>query len=665
MRKAHDMMRGFCACLLACVACLPAHARENKQTDPRVAAFVAQDATSNLQLSPDGMHVAGVLHGATYTGLAVFDRKSGQLQSSMRFPEGNQVVALWWANNRRLLVSLGQNFGNDAPSPTGELFAIDMEGTNHGMLAGYRVRGPTRGNEAGNAAQQELSMVFPLGRIPGNERDMLVEVWPLDEKHPDARVDRMDVFSGARTEYARAPVPRASFTLDNQARVRFARSSDEDNHSRLFYRGANSETWTLINDEGVSQHIETPLGFSADNRIAYLQSEQASGADVVVAFDTQTGTRKVVASHPVCNPLPIHRDGGRELIGVRYPDPDAAPVYFEPESAAAVEHARLRRSFPRGHFDVRSASDDGKVKLLAYMSDRDPGSYYIFDAASGKASFYQAARRSIDVQAMSETRIFDFNARDGMRLHGLLTLPTSKAATLPLVVMPHGGPFGIQDVWGFDTDAQLLSAAGYAVLQVNFRGSGGFGRAYKRAGMRQWGKAMQDDLTDATRWVVAQGGVDPARICIYGASYGGYAALMGVVREPALYRCAVGSVGVYDLNKWTKTDWRTGKDTKDWFRDWVGERGDGLAAVSPVTLARNIQAPVLLTWGWQDDVAPAMQSRAMVERLRSAGKQVDTLSFRYEGHGLYVSAHQAEFYSRLLAFLDEHIGKQTTSGAYP
>jgi dipeptidyl aminopeptidase/acylaminoacyl peptidase len=257
------------------------------------------------------------------------------------------------------------------------------------------------------------------------------------------------------------------------------------------------------------------------------------------------------------------------------------------------------------------------------------------------------------------SRAIDVKARDGMTLHGYLTLPNGGADKhLPMVVLPHGGPFGIFDEWTFDDDSQMLAAAGYAVLRLNYRGSGNYGRDYYKAGARQWGKTMQDDLTDATRWAIDQQIADPARICLYGASYGGYAALMGVAREPSLYACAVGYVGVYDLEKLHKDNTSHGRSIKNWTNEWLGDR-DALAAVSPVNLANHIKSPVFLAAGGQDKRAPVEHTQKMEKALRDAGVPVESLYFKSEGHGFYTDEHQRECYTRLLAFLSKYLGGAT------
>ena len=226
-----------------------------------------------------------------------------------------------------------------------------------------------------------------------------------------------------------------------------------------------------------------------------------------------------------------------------------------------------------------------------------------------------------------------------------------------LVVVPHGGPYGIFDQWQFDDESQLLAAAGYAVLRVNFRRSGNYGRAFLHAGAREWGGRMQDDLTDATQWAIDAKIADPQRICLYGASYGGYAALMGVVRAPRLYRCAAGYVGVYDLELMRRKTARTSRSLRNWGEDWIGSRGT-LASVSPSALADRIKVPVLLVAGGEDEIAPIAHSKRMEKALRAAGVPVQTLYVDSEGHGFYTEAHRREFYTRLLAFLADHLGGQ-------
>lgn len=224
-----------------------------------------------------------------------------------------------------------------------------------------------------------------------------------------------------------------------------------------------------------------------------------------------------------------------------------------------------------------------------------------------------------------------------------------------MVVVPHGGPYEIIDAWGFDTGAAVLASQGFAVLRVNFRGSGGYGRDFVEKGFRQWGRAMQDDVTDATRWAIAEGIAAADRICIYGASYGGYSALMGAVREPRLYRCAAGYAAPYDLAKMYKWGSIRRSDLGlNYLERVLGKDKAELAANSPAQQASTIVIPILIAHGRLDARVGVEHSQAMAKILRKGGAGVDYIEYPNEGHGLAIDEDEADFYGRLLAFLREN-----------
>jgi dipeptidyl aminopeptidase/acylaminoacyl peptidase len=258
---------------------------------------------------------------------------------------------------------------------------------------------------------------------------------------------------------------------------------------------------------------------------------------------------------------------------------------------------------------------------------------------------------------VAEVKPVSFKARDGLDIQGYLTVPVgSEARNSPLIVYIHGGPYNINDTWGFDQDAQILAAHGYAVLQVNYRGSGNHGRAFVQAGRREWGGKMQDDITDATKWAIQQGIADPTRICLFGASYGGYASLMGVAKEPALYRCAAGYVGVYDLpTMHSDGDIRDSGSGKTYINEWIGPKQD-VASVSPTRLADRIKVPVFLAAGGEDERAPIQHTEVMEKALRKAGVPVEAVYYPTEGHGFYKLENEREFYGKLLSFFHRHLG---------
>jgi dipeptidyl aminopeptidase/acylaminoacyl peptidase len=299
------------------------------------------------------------------------------------------------------------------------------------------------------------------------------------------------------------------------------------------------------------------------------------------------------------------------------------------------------------------------VLLFGVSSDRDPGSYYLLDRKSMKASLLFSTLETIDPDKMAPRRPVSFRARDGLELHGYLTMPAHAPGTrVPLVLMPHGGPFGVYDDWFYHNDAQFLASRGYAVLQVNFRGSGGRGLDFKEAGYLEWGGKIQDDLVDGVRWAVTQGEVDGKRMCVYGASFGGYSALMLAAREPALFKCAVGYIGVYDLNLLAKPENNRLDDYRAaYLRKTMGADKAVLDKASPVRLAANITVPVLLVHGGKDKRAPVEHAEAMRAALVKAGHPPEWFLAPNEGHGFYDTKNVTEFYQRLETFLAKHIGQ--------
>jgi dipeptidyl aminopeptidase/acylaminoacyl peptidase len=353
----------------------------------------------------------------------------------------------------------------------------------------------------------------------------------------------------------------------------------------------------------------------------------------------------------------IYRAGSNVPIGVEFDDAGHRSEFFDAKAPEAKLYKMLTQAFPGHAVRVTSQTTDGSKAIVHVWSDRSPGDDYVFDLKTMNADHLLTSRTWLDPATQAVRKGIALKARDGLPLRGYVTLPHgTDGKNLPMVVMPHGGPFGIFDRWGFHSEAAMLAAAGYAVLQVNFRGSGNHGLAFEHAGRNQWGKAMQDDVTDATRWSIEQGIADPARICIHGTSYGAYAALMGAAKEPSLYRCASGYVGVYDLAALhTSGDIRDSGSGDTYLQQWVGKPED-LADVSPTRLADKIKVPVLLASGGEDRRAPSTQSDMMEKALKRAGVPVQHIHFSQESHGFYKPAHQKEYFTALLEFLDRNIG---------
>lgn len=624
-------------------------------------AYVRKDTFVDIKLSPTGEYYAATVPLEDQMGLVIIRTSDNQISTALRMGKNTHFADFDWITDERVILSLAEKFGMlDAPQLTGELYALDADGSDKQLLIGWRVTGSGTGTRIQTQRPDRVA-AFLIDPLLEDPRHSLVstERFALD---PYTRAERLDIYTGRRTLVAIGPIRNARFTTDNAGTVRFAHGAGHDIVNKLYYRAGEGADWVLVNDESVSGHSEWPVGFSADNRIAYLTVEQPEGPSHIVAYDVATGERTKVLADGTGDPTVLHAPGTRVPVGALFLDGKPRTAFFDPQS----EHARLYRSLEaafEGHaVYITSSTADGRKVLLQTWSDRNPGDFYIYDTVDKKAAHVVARRQWFDPADMAERRPVSFAARDGLELHGFVTIPAgSDGRNLPMVVLPHGGPYGVFDTWGFETEAQMLAAAGYAVMQVNFRGSGSRGRAFEQAGAREWGGRMQDDVTDATRWAIAEGIADASRICIYGSSYGGYAAMMGAAREPSLYRCAAGNVGVYDLpTMHTHGDIQQRGSGQTYLREWIGER-DGLAAVSPNRMADRIKVPVFLAAGGKDERAPIEHSRMMERALVAAGVPVETAWFPTEGHGYYDDANRREYYTRLLAFLGKHLGGRTAA----
>lgn len=658
----------FAAALLA-FAVPGARTEDTPAKSHSIRDFVMHDRFEDIRLSKGGSYYAATVRQEDKVILVFMRREDLEITGMFRFSGDINVDAFWWVSDERVLLTAAQEEGLlDQPISTGEIYASDADGSRQELLIGYRAGVITGGTGAGNVAtrirprEPERVSAHMIDVIDDDEDSVLIAVWPWShEGDPYTTAERMDVDSGRRRVVARAPVRRADFVADHDANVRFARGSTTDNHTRTYYRDDDRAEWVLINDQRESGRDVLPMGFSADNATAYLRVHEASGPDGIYAFDTKTREMTRVQRGDFSDPLVLLRDpASRTPVGALYMEGKPTVRFFDEDHPFVRTYRSLANSFDDQLVWIDSSTRDGNLMLVHVSSDRNPGEYYLFDAKNKSADFVIADRHWIDPRLMSPMQPVSLTARDGLALHGYLTVPHGREAKgLPLVVFPHGGPFGEFDKWGFDPDVQLIASHGFAVLQVNFRGSGMYGAEFEWKGYRQWGGAMQDDLTDATKWAIDQGIANPERICIVGASYGGYAALMGVAKEPDLYRCAIGYVGVYDLPMMHE---RGDTQRVRWGANYLAETlgTENLESVSPTRLAHRIEAAVFLAAGGEDKRAPVEHTEAMQRALEAAGKQVETVIYDREGHGFYQEDNRVDFYSRLVNFLQRHIGAGAT-----
>ncbi len=616
--------------------------------------FARHSEFDQVKISPDGRFLAaGVNDREGKRSIVVIRLEDKKVTAKSGFGKKVRPGDFFWVNDERLVIELDRNLGAfDRPIPTGNLFAVNYDGSQRATIFGPDA----------NALKSEpsYSAASVLDLIRDDPRKILIQTYRYDRaKHLDSLTTayKLDVYNGRLNKVAISPLGSGDLLADHEQQVRVAIGGPRDNLmiSRVFYRDNANDEWRLLSEFDLFAPAMKPLMFLPDNQRLYVESNGNGVTSGVFVLDPASGKLDPVSQRDDVDLMDAIYDENDVLVGVWY-EPDKPAYDIVGKQRFAKQMRGFLKAFKGQRVQPTSRSWDGRYTLLKVSSDTNAGDYYLYDSESRKLDYLLSARSWEKPEELRPMRPITLNARDGLELHGYLTLPQGEAP-FPVVVLPHGGPHGPRDYWRYDPDVQLLASAGYAVLQINFRGSGGYGSRFLSSGFGEWGRKMQQDVTDATRWAIERGYADADRVCIYGASYGGYAALMGVATEPELYRCAIGYVGVYDLNMmYEKGDIQWTRRGVSYLDRVLGTDPEERARRSPVNLADRIKAPVMLIHGGKDIRVPIDHAKAMEKALKKAGNAPETLYRKKEAHGFFKEDNRAEVYRRMLDFLGKHIG---------
>lgn len=627
--------------------------------------YARHDEFRTAKISPAGDYLAVTMLIEGQAALGIIDLKTRKVSGQLRFPRGNEVADFEWVNARRVVASVARSAGPlDQPALTGELYGIDADGKRRTYLFGYRGADQTSG-AATTAVRAEYATAFLFDPLTEDPLGALVRVYRWRNAgdargYRDPVIERIDVNTGKRERVAALPgYEPAQAVASRDGALRFAVATDDRQEPRLYARDADAPGgWREVRQPRTApQEVELHLA-TADGAAVYLTSDEGGARECLREYRVDQGA----FAERLCNEngavgVPVFSFDRNALIGVRHEDGRPELKVLDAKHPDALLLRSLIKAFGGQRVRITSRTVDGERFVIFVDGDRNPGDFYLVERKSLKATYLLSRRSWIDPKTQAPVEAITYKTRDGATIHGFLTARDGLATRNgPLVIMPHGGPHGPRDYWAWDTWAQALASRGYAVLQVNYRGSGGYGYAHQAAGYRKWGTLMQDDLTDAVRWAVAQGVADPGRVCIMGASYGGYAALMSPVREPDLYRCAIGFAGVYDLVSQSKeSDIAESRFGRMYLREVLG--GDAeMREHSSVTYIDRLKAPVLIAHGTADERVPFSQAKILREAMTASGKPFEWAEYEGEGHGFYKESNHEDFLKRSIEFLDKHIG---------
>ncbi|WP_444906886.1 alpha/beta hydrolase family protein [Microbulbifer sp. SSSA008] len=622
------------------------------QKETPIKAFAHLPKYGNLQISPDGKHYAAVLR--TDNGesvLAVIDADNLKIINRLNISGVHAVGSIYWANSDRIIASLIRNYGFlDMPIPTGEWIGLSVKGKNKGFIFG-------QGKGSGSATLQADSGFAVLSSLlPKEPNKVLMTV----RNGKRARLIKLDVYSGRSKRVSRLPGENSQVVVDIDGNPIYAKASRSDDKENYFdiYKKSDGAAWervdSFIDD---SKGTVEPISFAGKNSF-YVLDTRLNDTSSLVKWDLESEEPKLLYNHPEVDINSFNFDRNGSLYSMEIMPNYPQSIIVDPNSHYSKWHQDLSTAFKGALVNITSASDDGTKVVASIETDKFSPAFYLYEPEKNSVKKILDPFPLLKDVELSPVDAVTIEARDGVKLQGYLTTPKKDRANgHPMIVIAHGGPHGVRDEWGFDHEAQLLADRGYAVLQINYRGSGGYGRKFLYSGYGKWGAEMQDDLTDATNWAINAGIANKDKICIYGASYGGYAALMGGIREPDLYKCVVGYVGVYDLDMMFEVgDISQRQSGINYLRDALGTDKKSLQERSPVYNVDKLKAPLMIVHGEKDIRAHFKHALVLRKALDEIDYEYEWLTKKKEAHGFIKNKNREELYNKLLQFFDEHIG---------
>ena len=636
-------------------------------------AFFKKPVIVSPVLSPSGKKIAMLVPNESgRMGLAVADIATpNKFKGIAQFPDAD-LRSVHWVNDERLVFDL-----TDRQAALGEqlgsgLYAVDADGSDFVWLI----------ERTGNYTAPPVAMRAPLPSRnhflspihDGSDDVLIIRAIPTERgQPPKTTAMRLNTRSmGTRHLYSGAvPNGTVGWVLDPNLQARLLITNDGKKDGAVYWRNAGATGWTELYrfDASDAEHTMTPLAVDNNGEV-YVRAPNSESDDGTMALYRYDVKGRKLESKPLLSLPGFDFDGGvlfdtetKALLGVSYVQEAQGMNWFDPSMRAMQE--TIDKLLPSTNNDIScSRCVNAKHVVVTASSDIQAPAYFLFERATGKLSLLGASRPWLDSTAMAGTQDFHrVKVRDGVHVPVYITKPRGKGP-FPTVVLVHGGPYVRGAMWGFNPSNQFLASRGYVVVEPEFRGSTGYGSKLFKAGFKQWGLAMQDDITDVTRWVIDQGLADPKRIAIAGASYGGYATMMGLLKEPGLYKAGINWVGVTDIEMLYTIGWSDLADPDSpWMRygmpRMIGDPDKDaaqLAATSPLKQAARIKQPVLMAYGEEDYRVPLPHGIKMRDALISSGnKNVEWVQYAGEGHGWNLEKNNVDFWNRVERFLEKNL----------
>lgn len=625
---------------------------------PPVATYMNPPTFDEVKISPNGTYLALTRRVDEHDVLIVLERQGLKAVSQTAFTDLIDISSFQWGKDGRILISPERRFPESIAykARTGEIIGINVDGKSQELIFGYAAGEVQTGSRIARREGIEAAGEL-LDVLPGNPESVLVQTkgYAIEGEYNVAY--RMNVKTGKLAKLAISPVRNGDFMTDVDHRIALVSGTDSAGDLHIYHRASDASDWREVATRKQFGTGILPVGPAGGGNFLVLDDSDAPTLGVS-SWNPLTGERKLLHRVPGADLMPLGSDPSGLPWGFIYIDHYFEYWYPDPEHPLARVHRTLCGMYKESYIYFTSQTDDMKLVVARVSSAGAAPVFLVVDVATGKVLQKLESRPDLKPADMALVEPIEFKSRDGKSIRGYLTTPAgTEKKKLPLVVLVHGGPYGAYDDYGFDPQRQLIASRGYAVLQVNFRGSGGRGQQFESAGYLGWGREMQDDITDGVKWAIQDGVADAARICIYGGSYGAYAALTGAFRDPDLYRCAIGLAGVYDLPlMYDKGDIHLVDSGVNYLKEIVGTDMEELKRRSPVYNADKIRAAVLLLHGKEDRRAPYEHAKRLKAALEKVSHAPEWFSEWGEGHGFRNDQTRTRSYEKILDFLDRNIG---------
>lgn len=598
--------------------------------------FFRNSDRSGFQISPDGRHISFVAPYKDRMNIFVRPTDGGE-ELQITAETERSIAGYMWADNERLL------FMKDmAGDENYRLYGVNLDGTDLRCYTDF--------------PGVRTSIIDDLEDVP---HQILIG---MNRRNPEVFDPyRLDLQTGELTQLAENPGNWQGWMTDHNGCLRAVTAIVDGVNTQILYRDNDTEEFRPVLTTNFKEEVAF-LDFTADNSLVYAATNLGRDKIALVLMDPATCEEKeFLFEHPKydVSGIAYSRRRGKLLTVFCSGHKDPVRHYFDSDEKALRN--RIKAHFPHHKVGVAD-TDKAEENLLLYVgSDRTRGAYYFYNVQEDKPRLLAETAPWLREEDLVEMHPVCYTTRDGLEIEAYLSLPhgytPDTAKSLPTIINPHGGPWA-RDKWGFSSETQFLCNRGYAVFQMNFRGSTGYGRRFLEAGYKQWGRAMQDDITDGVEWLKARGISDPKRIAIYGGSYGGYATLAGITYTPDLYACAIDYVGVSNLLTFMQTIPPYWKPMLEMMYEQVGDPvrdREILEACSPALHADRIVAPLFIAQGANDPRVNKAESDQMVAALRARGVEVEYMVKENEGHGFHNQENRFDFYRAMERFLARHL----------